>query len=275
VNVPIWDFGTALVILSLISGVLWAVDQLILARRRQARLIVSGLAAESEAGQEALYPPVWADYARSFFPVFVIVLLLRSFLLEPFRIPSGSMMPTLLIGDFILVNKYQYGIRVPITNHKILPVGAPERGDVVVFRYPEEPSQSFIKRVVGLPGDRVRYRDKTLFINDLPMHQVGGEPYFGVGQGAPYTGSLQRTEDLVGLRHEILQIPEKPSELVELTVPPDQYFVLGDNRDNSRDSRYWGMVPEGNLIGKAIFIWMNFDLKGGGVDFHRIGGAIK
>ena len=209
-----------------------------------------------------------------------MVLLLRSFLVEPFRIPSGSMMPTLLVGDFILVNKFSYGIRLPVANMKVIEIGKPERGDVVVFRYPENPKIPFIKRVVGLPGDKIEYVNKMLYVNGEPViQQVDIPRYIGVGSGSNMTGSEQRVEYLSEtVSHDILINPKRPeyrAKYNKLTVPDKAYFVLGDNRDNSKDSRFWGTVPEENLIGKAFFIWMNWDWKNGGISWPRLGTTIE
>ena len=259
-----FDFSALLVLLTAVSGALWAVDAWFLRARREAGLPPAG------EGEEPL-EPVWVEYARSFFPVFLVVLILRSFVVEPFRIPSASMMPTLLIGDFILVNKYDYGIRLPVLDRKVIANHEPKRGDVIVFRYPEKPSVPFIKRVVGVPGDVIAYKDKTLFINGIPMPQQDLGAYHAFGSGS-YMGTVSlHTEDLDGVVHDILLDPDRPSFDVETVVPDNEYFVLGDNRDNSKDSRYWGFVPEQNLIGRAFFVWMNWDLKNGGVNLGRIG----
>jgi signal peptidase I len=255
------DFPTIMVLLVVVSGLVWAFDALFLARRRR-------------AAAEELPPPKLVEYARSFFPVFLIVLLLRSFLVEPFRIPSGSMMPTLEIGDFILVNKFTYGIRLPVTDRKIFELGRPERGDVVVFRYPRDPSTPFIKRVVGLPGDRVDYVDKTFFVNGTPVKQVRRGIYTGTGSGRSMTGAAVFEEQLEKRHHDILIQTNYPTVESHLVVPEGHYFVLGDNRDNSRDSRYWGTVPDQNLIGRAFTIWMNWDW-GHGISWSRIGDSIR
>ncbi len=271
------DFAAVLVFLTLGSGLIWLVDSLFLAKKRS--MVTTGdTAAPVDAGHEGkIEPPLpWAvDYAKSFFPVFLFVLILRSFIAEPFRIPSASMMPTLLIGDFILVNKYDYGIRLPVINTKIIPNSNPKRGDIVVFRYPEDPSIPYIKRVVGLPGDHIAYYDKTLYINGKPMEQMLVGPYSASGSGKMMEGASLRLEDLESHEHQILISPDSPTLEVEGAVPEGQYFVLGDNRDNSRDSRYWGFVPDENLIGRAFFIWMNWDSKNGGVEWHRIGTILK
>lgn len=259
----IWDFAAILTLLVVVSGLIWLFDAALLAPRRAAR---------ATAGDAAVRMPMVVDYARSFFPIFLIVLLLRSFLVEPFRIPSGSMIPTLLVGDFILVNKYVYGIRLPVLNTKVLELGEPQRGDVVVFRYPLDPATPFIKRIVGVPGDRISYRDKRLAVNgrEIPLHAGGA--YVGVGSAAQHTGAELYREDLGGSAHEILITPGAPTLQGEYEVPAGHYFVLGDNRDNSRDSRFWGFVPDRNLVGKAFYIWFNWDR---GPDFARIGTTIR
>lgn len=184
------------------------------------------------------------------------------------------MMPTLLIGDFILVNKYDYGIRLPVLNTKIIENKTPDRGDIVVFRYPVDPSIPFIKRVVGLPGDKFKYQDKILYINDEPVGQVEIDTYQAVGSGKMMDGATLSTELLDGAEHQILRMPYRQSQEVEGIVPKGHYFVLGDNRDNSKDSRYWGNVPDENLVGRAFMIWMNWDSKNGGIEWGRIGTMI-
>lgn len=260
------DFAALLVGLTAFTGLVWAIDHLLFRRRR--------LAGNADARE-----PVIVEYCRSFFPVILAVLVIRSFLAEPFRIPSSSMMPTLLIGDFILVNKFAYGIRLPVSNHKLLAVGEPRRGDVVVFRFPRDPRIDYIKRVVGLPGDRVSYRDKIVYVNDQAVAQEQIGAYRGEGAGAEMTGSILKTERFFDAEHQILQRRSGsgfyPLHEGPWTVPAGHYFVLGDNRDNSQDSRFWGSVPEENLVGKAFLIWMNWDLRNGGVDFGRIGTVIK
>jgi len=258
-----FDFSAVLVILTLASGLIWGLDAWLLAPRRRR---ASGAGPDPDAGTGE---PWWVEYARSFFPVFLVVLLLRSFLVEPFRIPSGSMMPTLLIGDFILVNKYEYGIRLPVLNTRVIENGRPGRGDIIVFRYPEDPSVPFIKRVVGVPGDHVVYRDKTLYLNGQPVPQSASAAVPGAGAALPMT------EELGDRRHEILVDPYRQGPEADTLVPPGHYFVLGDNRDNSRDSRYWGFVPDKNLIGRAFFIWMNLSFKNGGVKWKRIGTILR
>ena len=263
------DFPTIMVLLVAVTGAIWAIDAAVFAPRRRAA-----------NGGDAVHVPQIVDYARSFFPVFLVVLVLRSFLAEPFRIPSNSMMPTLLTGDFILVNKFTYGIRLPVLDRKMLELGAPDRGDVVVFRAPQDQSTPFIKRVVGLPGDEIRYRRKTLYINGERVPQERNGLYTGTGSGAGMTGASLRRELLENAPHDIL-VRQRQQRLGGLSqmgegrwvVPEGHYFVLGDNRDNSHDSRFWGFVPDQMLVGKAFIIWFNWDW-GHGIDFGRIGDSI-
>lgn len=257
------DFSAVLVILTSLSGIVWLFGVLFFVDKKN----------RDENGELVL--PAIVDFARSFFPIFFIVLILRSFIVEPFKIPSASMMPTLLIGDFILVNKYDYGIRLPVLNTKILENKTPDRGDIVVFRYPVDPSIPFIKRVVGLPGDKFKYQDKILYINDEPVEQIKIDTYQAVGSGKMMDGAILSTELLDGAEHEILRMSYSQSQNIEGIVPKGHYFVLGDNRDNSKDSRYWGYVPDENLVGRAFMIWMNWDSKNGGIDWGRIGTMIS
>lgn len=256
-----FDFAALLLGLTVVSGLIWLIDSVTFAKKRKT---VNG---------EPVEYPFLVDYARSFFPVLFIVLIIRSFIAEPFRIPSSSMMPTLLIGDFILVNKFSYGLRFPAFNFKFLDVGEPERGDVAVFRYPEDPSDDYIKRVIGLPGDEITYRNRVLYINNEPMTQDIEGIFTGIGAGRNMTGAELRVESLDGAQHEILVDQRRLDRSSgSWVVPEGQYFVMGDNRDNSNDSRYWGYVPEENLVGKAFFIWMNWDA---GVGWRRIGSSIN
>jgi signal peptidase I len=266
------DFPAIMVLLVAITGGIWAADAVVFAPKRRAN-------ATDPAVAERL--PIIVEYARSFFPVFLVVLLLRSFLAEPFRIPSNSMMPTLLTGDFILVNKFTYGIRLPVLDYKIIELGSPRRGDVMVFKSPTDSVTPFIKRVIGVPGDEIRYQHKTVYVNGKKVVQetVGG--YTGVGSGAGMTGASLRQELLEGAPHEILvresrrgslQLPERGEG--RWTVPANHYFMMGDNRDNSHDSRFWGFVPDRMIVGKAFVIWFNWDW-GHGIDFDRIGDGIN
>ena len=257
-------FELALVVLTIASGAIWLLDRLFLARRRAAA------AAPAEPKE-----PVAVDYARAFFPVLLVVLVLRSFVAEPFRIPSSSMMPSLLVGDFILVNKFAYGLRLPVTNDKFVAVGSPERGDVVVFRPPHHPDQDWIKRVIGLPGDTVMYRQNTVYVNGEPFEYRVMGSYVGDGSGREMAGATLLVEELPGRPHPVLERDGprffSPQGEGEWIVPDGHYFVMGDNRDNSEDSRYWGFLPESQLRGKAFLVWMHWD---GGVDFGRIGSEI-
>jgi len=273
-----FDFPALLVGATLFTGLAWALDAAILApkrRQKAASLVQGGIAEDSDKVAVTLKEPTWVEYCKSFFPVILAVLLLRSFLVEPFRIPSGSMMPTLLVGDFILVNKFAYGIRLPVLNTKILEIDEPERGDVVVFRYPNDPSVDYIKRVVGLPGDTVSYANKVVYVNSKPAGQVPAGVYHGVGSGISMSGASKRREQLGDVQHDILVMPRTPGMEGRYVVGEGEYFVMGDNRDNSNDSRYWGTVPEENLVGKAFRIWMNWDSANGGIDWDRIGMKIQ
>ncbi|MGD8615043.1 MAG: signal peptidase I [Gammaproteobacteria bacterium] len=271
------DFPTILVAATLITGLIWMADVLLLApRRRQQAAALAGEGVDVERAQveAVLKEPTVVEYSKSFFPVILAVLLLRSFLVEPFRIPSGSMMPTLLVGDFILVNKFEYGIRLPVLNTKVVDLGDPERGDVVVFRFPENPSIDYIKRVVGVPGDHIQYSNKTLIINGEKVPQVPAGSYIGSGSGLSMSGAEVRREVLGDVEHDILVMPNMRGVSTDAVVPEGHYFVMGDNRDNSNDSRYWGFVPDENLVGQAFMIWMNWDSAAGGIAWNRIGDTI-
>jgi signal peptidase I len=273
------DFALLLVVLTAVTGVVWLLDRLLLAgaraRRAAALESMAGLTQEERdaRARNALQEPVAVEYARSFFPVLLLILLFRSFVAEPFKIPSGSMMPTLLVGDFILVNKFAYGLRLPVLNTKIVSVGEPERGDVFVFRFPENPKEDYIKRVVGLPGDEVTYRNKTLYINGVEVAESEVGPYTGPSEaGRSMAGAQVQAEQLGVVEHRIMESPRVwVGHEGTWRVPPGHYFAMGDNRDNSADSRFWGFVPEENLVGKAFVIWMNWD---NGIDFRRFGTLI-
>lgn len=263
------DFPLVLVVLTFATGLIWLADKLFLRERRlaSARASSPGTGQEDEAvsGEEEPKEPYLVDLSRSFFPVLAIVLILRSFLVEPFQIPSGSMLPTLEVGDFILVNKYAYGIRLPVAGTKILEVGDPERGDVMVFKYPEDGATNYIKRVIGLPGDRIRYQDKQLFINgeQVDSRFVARLPPMEL-----------RREDLGEVEHDIFLTLGRAgnSGEGEWVVPEGHYFVMGDNRDNSNDSRYWGTVPDELIVGKAFAIWMHWKSITSLPSFDRVGG---
>jgi len=273
------DFATVMFIAVLVTGAIWLVD---IYFWRPKRLASAETLNETYTGadkQEIIAQeqrePVLVEYARSFFPVILIVLILRSFLIEPFRIPSGSMIPTLKVGDFILVNKFSYGIRLPVIDLKVINVSKPKRGDVVVFRYPKNPSIDYIKRVVGLPGDKISYVGKNVFVNGKRMAANMIGPYTETKDGLPIPGANKLSEDLGdGVKHEILIDSTRSSFSGEWLVPEDNYFVMGDNRDNSNDSRFWGTVPEANLVGKAFMIWMNWNFEDGGIEWARIGDSI-
>jgi signal peptidase I len=274
-----FDFPMLLVLATFVTGGIWLIDAVAFAPRRK-RKVDPGAQKESTPRE-----PLMVEYARSFFPVILAVLVLRSFLVEPFRIPSSSMMPTLLIGDFILVNKFSYGLRLPVLDKKIVDIGEPQRGDVVVFRYPRDPSTDYIKRLIGLPGDHIAYRNKTLYINDEPQPQAPIGYYEGAGSGARMTGAQMSREKLGAVEHSILIEPRAPDlpygcqvlAQGEVVVPAGHYFVMGDNRDNSNDSRCWGWVPEKNLVGKAFGIWMSWDLNRNGfpIAWERLGKGIE
>lgn len=251
------DYALIMFLLALVTGVIWALDAFWFAPQRR------------KAGIER--EPVAVEYARSLFPVILIIFVLRSFLAEPFRIPSSSMEPTLEEGDFILVNKYTYGIRLPVLDRKVIEVGEPAHGDVVVFRFPADPRQDYIKRIVGLPGDEVSYYQKQLYINGEPVEEEQ------LGPVATETGldAMAYRERIGDEWHAMLKMPERhdPRE-GSITVPEGYYFVMGDNRDNSNDSRSWGFVPEQNLVGRAFFIWMNWRI-GDWPEWDRIGTIIE
>jgi signal peptidase I len=262
------DFSLLLVLLTLFTGLVWLIDSLFFHRRRMDKAVQQKVQRARE--------PVLIEYSRSLFPVLLIVLLFRSFLFEPFKIPSGSMIPTLLIGDFILVNKYAYGLRLPVLNSKFMDVGEPQRGDVVVFRYPVDPGVNFIKRLVGLPGDTVVYRDKKLFINGEPvaLESQGSYSSNEVKCTTPRPDAVRYLEELGDAQHDILVHTGSGSRDGQWVVPEGHYFMMGDNRDRSNDSREWGFVPEANLMGRAVGIWLNFDYTKGCGDFSRVGEGI-
>jgi signal peptidase I len=269
------DFSFMLVVVGALSGVIWLLDRVFFARRRQLAAAAAGTPAER------VREPIAVEYARSFFPVIVLVLVIRSFLFEPFRIPSDSMMPTLYDGDFIFVSKYSYGLRLPVTNTLLFATGTPQRGDVIVFRLPPNPKINYIKRLVGLPGDRIRVDENNqLYINGKPMAQERGPAYTGPKQDVwNYVGAPTAFEQLDGKRHRIM-FSLGGAKTGEWVVPPKHYFFMGDNRNNSKDSRFLddseapGFVPEQNLVGKAVRIWLNLDTRDGPL-WRRMGNAIQ
>ena len=256
------DFSFWLVVATVVSGLVWAADTWYFRPRRLARATTGALPDE----------PIIVEYARSFFPIILVVLLIRSFLFEPFRIPSDSMMPTLLDGDFIFVNKFTYGLRLPVVNKEIVALGEPRRGDVVVFRLPSEPSTNYIKRLVGLPGDHIVVREKRVYVNgeEMPVRLDGMfEPF------ASTPLAQIGVESLGTVDHRVLYIGERPSYDFDSVVPEGHLFFMGDNRDNSRDSRFpeVGFVPVDNVVGKAVRIWLNWRLPHAPI-WNRIGDAI-
>ena len=263
------NFPLLLVIAVAVCGVLALIDLVLLApRRRSAIATYEGQVSEPDPDvlDRLNKEPLLVEYGKSFFPVLAIVLVLRSFLVEPFQIPSGSMKPTLEVGDFILVNKFAYGIRLPVLDNKVIEVGDPQRGDVMVFRYPSDPNINYIKRVIGLPGDRIAYSsDKRLTINGQPVaEKMLGEEPGTLGSAMLYQEKLGEAEHLI--RKEMKRYRMEPGR--EWVVPQGHYFMMGDNRDNSNDSRYWndpripkdllGMVPDRNIVGKAFAVWMSW-----------------
>jgi signal peptidase I len=295
------NFALLLFLATVVTGVYWLAERLyFLPQRRQAaeqlqmsvtqrrsELSSQGLRTDEvdldQARNRLLMQPWWLDWTAGLFPVIVVVFVLRSFLFEPFKIPSGSMIPTLMINDLILVNKFHYGVRLPVSNLKIFDNHSPERGDVMVFRYPPKPSLDYIKRVVGLPGDEVAYLNKKITVNGKPLDKAVLPEFFDE-DALRYTKQFQEVAADGQRKYRILNEDDRPSfvqatedfpfrencryssEGVVCKVPPGHYFMMGDNRDNSMDSRYWGFVPEKNIVGKAFFVWMNFG------NLKRIGG---
>ena len=299
-QVILGNFALILFVLMVITGIIWFLDVFYLARQRRAaadqalaafdarnnKLTADGIKVDNTSRHaiEAalLRQPTWIEYSGSFFPVIALVFFLRSFLYEPFKIPSTSMVPTLLVGDLILVNKFTYGIRLPVLNKKIIEVGDPQRGDVMVFKYPKDMSQDYIKRVIGVPGDKITYENKRLTVNGQAVDYTPMDDYL---EDESLKYDKQFMEKLPNVPHRILvrdgkravdlatvdNFPNREAcvyayEKFTCTVPEGNYFMMGDNRDNSADSRYWGFVPNQNIVGKAFFVWMNLG------NLKRIGG---
>lgn len=255
-----FNFELILFYATLITGLISLFDVLFLAKKRRRAAV---------GGEEEM--PVIIDYARSFFPVLLIVFLLRSFLFEPFRIPSPSLEPSLLTGDFILVNKFDYGTRLPVVHTKLFGSGMPKRGDILVFRWPPNPSVDFIKRVIGLPGDKISYLNKEIYVNGEKIPQTFLKDVPVNFEGDKFVAQL-KTENLLGVKHDIYVNPNRTTrDFHDVIVPAGNYFVMGDNRDDSADSRFWGFVPDKNIVGKAVMVWMSWDSQNYRVRFNRIG----
>ncbi len=255
-----FDFAIILVALTGLSGVIWLIDSLFFARKRKKKL--------AEEEEESAAEPIVVEYSKSFFPVLLLVLVVRSFLIEPFQIPSQSMLPTLEVGDFILVNKYAYGLRVPILGYKFIEVGDPQRGDVMVFKTPEDNSTNYIKRVIGLPGDIIAYRNKILTINGEPIDE---RLLADLPEGQLYRKRIYE-EMLEDATHRIIKYAGlNPGGEKEWVVPEGEYFLMGDNRDRSKDSRFIGTVPDRNIVGQAFAIWMHWDEFFSIPSFSRVG----
>lgn len=254
-----FSFELLLTLLVVVSGVIALLDMLILKRRRGA----------------AVEMPKYIEYSRSFFPVLFIVLIIRSFVVEPFRIPTGSLEPTLVPGDFIAADKFAYGLRLPVIHTEILKTGEPKLGDIVVFRWPVDTNIDFIKRVVGVPGDTISYVNKVLYINGVEQPQTNvGTATDSDGKGSQWTVDV-RSETLNGIKHLIYIRPDFPAQNFTITVPPGHYFMMGDNRDNSEDSRYWGFVPEKDLLGKAFIVWFSWNGNKDSIRWSRVGTLIN
>ncbi len=300
-QVILGNFALILFVLMVVTGVIWCLDVFYLSKQRRAaadralaefdarnaKLTADGVKLDSGNSRGAieaalLRQPTWIEYSGSFFPVIALVFFLRSFLFEPFKIPSSSMVPTLLVGDLILVNKYTYGIRLPVLNKKVIELNNPQRGDVMVFKYPMDMTQDYIKRVVGVPGDKITYENKRLTVNGKPVDYTALDDYLD-DEHLVYNKQYQ--ENLTGVAHKILNNEQAATlnlgdvksfphsenctykyEGFTCIVPAGNYFMMGDNRDNSADSRYWGFVPDKNIVGKAIVVWMNLS------NLRRIGG---
>jgi len=302
------NFALLMFMATVVTGIYWLAEQFYFlpqrkaaaerlqaeADKRTAELHAQGITQTdvnvTEAKERLYMQPWWLDWTAGLFPVIAVVFVLRSFLFEPFKIPSGSMIPTLLVGDLILVNKYHYGVRLPVLNIKLTEGNPVQRGDVMVFRYPPRPSLDYIKRVVGVPGDEVAYLNKQLTINGQPVSKTPRADFFEedsmryISQFEEQLPLGTQPAEMKGVRtHNLLNDKDRPAfipgaddfafkenchytvEGVTCKVPAGHYFMMGDNRDNSLDSRYWGFVPEKNIVGKAFFVWMNFG------SFKRIG----
>jgi signal peptidase I len=263
-----FNFELILFFAVLISGLIALFDLIFFAKKRR---IAYAAKIKNINNPPEIKLPVIVEYARSFFPVLLVVFFLRSFLYEPFRIPSGSLEPTLLVGDFVLVNKYDYGVRLPVSHNKIFQNHEPKRGDIFVFRFPPNPKINIIKRVIGVPGDHIRYTDKTLYINDKEVPQTLKETTTRIDEEGNTQSVLLKEENLFGVKHTIYQNPNVASDdFAGIVVPDGMYFAMGDNRDDSADSRYWGFVPESNIVGNAVLTWMSWDSKDYKIRWNRL-----
>lgn len=274
------NFEYVLTVITMVSGVVYLLDKLLFARLRkrrhlrvkQNRMVVN--ADEEEYLSKGM--PVIIDYSRSFFGVLLLVLILRSFIFEPFRIPSGSLEPTLLPGDFILVSKFEYGIRLPVINKKIIAIHEPKRGDIVVFHWPVNPKVDFIKRVIGVPGDTISYVNKIFYINGEEAKQNYQETVPYLHESGNIIDAVKSQENLAGVKHEIYQFPSRATEnFTNLAVPQGMYFMIGDNRDDSADSRIWGFVPESYIVGKPLYILLSWDQQSMNFRWKRSGSAVQ
>jgi len=274
------NFEYVLTVITIVSGVVYLLDKLLFvrirkhryARIKEKRMVMN--ANEEEYLSKGM--PVIIDYSRSFFGVLLLVLILRSFIFEPFRIPSGSLEPTLLPGDFILVSKFDYGIRLPIINKKVIHIHEPKRGDIVVFHWPVNPKVDFIKRVVGVPGDTISYVNKVFYVNGEEAKQDYQETVPYLHESGNTIDAVKSQENLAGVKHEIYQFPSRPIEnFTNLTVPAGMYFMIGDNRDDSADSRIWGFVPEDHIVGKPLYILLSWDQQSMNLRWKRSGTAVQ
>ncbi len=258
-----FDFPLILVCLTAVSGLVWLVDILFFARKRPVQYGADG----------KLKLPLLVDYARSFFPVLLLVLIIRSFLFQPFRVPTGSLEPTIVPGDFLVVNMFDYGLRLPVWHTKIMNVGEPKRGDIMLFRWPVDQRIDFVKRVIGLPGDHISYIDKVFYINGVAAKQTPIDTATDTDESGTLSWPVQiLEEDLGGIKHKIFIRPDRPAEdFKDMVVPPGHYLMVGDNRDSSNDSRYWGFVPENNIIGKALYVWLSWDGENHKIRWNRLG----
>lgn len=272
------NFELILVVAVLAMGAVCLADVVYFAGRRQkasVQLSTLNNSTQPASLQRQAHMSKLVEYSRAFFPVLLLVLLLRSFLVEPFRIPSGSLEPTLLPGDFILANKFTYGLRLPVLHNKILKLNEPVSGQIAVLRFPPNPSVDFIKRIIGVPGDKISYIDKVLYINGVIQPQSAvGTAVDTDGNGNSWPVEI-RSELINGVKHNIYIRDDIPAQDFTLVVPPNKYFVMGDNRDDSYDSRYWGFVPEQNFVGKAFFVWLSLDMQHYKIRWNRLGSIIN